>query len=104
MNIAINIEHVPEEEQFRLYQFLKNKFDVKSRDEIMNMSLSDFLRRGDICTRTRNLLRSAGLQTLLQVSQFPKSLFPKYRGIGKGTMKEIEDLLNRYGLDFSEEE
>lgn len=103
MTISFNIEQIPEADQFRLYQFLKNKFDVKSKDEMLNTSLSDFHVRGDISTRTNNLLKSMRLQTLLQLSQYPKSLFPKYRGIGNQTMKEIKDLLNKYGVEFAEE-
>lgn len=102
MNISINIEHVPQEEQFRLYQFLKNKFEAKSREEILNMELTDFENRGDICRRTRNLLGWLGVRTLLDLRRWSKSDFPRRRGFGKFTMKEIENLLNRYGFEFSD--
>jgi|SRR5579859_1297925 len=100
MNISINIEHVPEEEQFRLYHFLRNKFETKSRDEILNMELTDFENRGDICRRTRNLLAWLGIRSLLDLTGWSKFDFPRGRGFGKATMKEIENLLNKYGFEF----
>ncbi|MBN8856682.1 MAG: hypothetical protein BGO55_06280 [Sphingobacteriales bacterium 50-39] len=103
MNISINIESVPEEERFRLYQFLKNRFETKPKEEVLKMDPSEFLRRGDISRRTCNLLKSIKIQSLLELSQFSKYDFPKFRGFGKGTLKEIENLLNKYGLQFYEE-
>lgn len=94
---------VPEEEQFRLYEFLKTKFETKTKEEILKMGPLDFLRRGEISRRTCYLLMSIKIQSLYDLSQYSKYDFPGRRGFGKGTLREIENLLNKHGLKFFEE-
>ena len=103
MTIPINIETLPNEQQYRLYKFLKNKFDYAEKKEVMSMELQDLYYRREIGTRTIHQLKRLRINTIQDLANCQRSMFYGIRGIGDKSLVEIESILHKYGLEFTKE-
>lgn len=103
MIIPLNIESIPDDEQYRIYKFLKNKFDIPESDKVGSIDLQDLYVRGDIEKRTLNQLKLLRINTVQDLANCQRSMFYRKRGIGAKSLSDIESILHRYGLEFAKE-
>ncbi len=61
------------------------------------------IEKTELSTRTSNALRSAGLETVWDLTRITAKDLARIRGIGRNGASEVEDLLDRYGLSMRKE-
>jgi len=103
MIIPINIQSIPDDQQYLLYKFLKNKFEIPKVAEVLSLELQDLYERREIKRRTFYQLRSLRINTIHDLANYQRSMFYGVRWIGPKSLIDIESILHRYGLQFAKE-
>ena len=103
MNISINLDQLSDEEHYRIYTFLKLKFDAVEREKILLMDLHHVLVRQEIDTRVINLLKSRRIGTMQDLAGCQRSSLERINGMGPRGLRQIDRLLHNYGLQLAEE-
>ena len=104
MYLKFDINTLSLEEQKRLFQFLKEKFDKApgsnpqtkkhKREEYLNFELKDL----DLYPRALNLLTPIGVLTVKDLCNCSQSQLKNIDGFGNRCVNEIEYLLSDLGL------
>jgi DNA-directed RNA polymerase alpha subunit len=103
MTISINLDHLADEELHRIYAFLKLKFDETERQRALFMDLRDIHVQIYMDTRVINLLKSRRINTLKDLAACNRPTLQKINGMGPNGIRQIERLLNKYGLKLAHE-
>ncbi len=103
MHISIDLDKLSDEEHYRIYTFLKLKFDAVERKKILLMDLNHVLVRQEIDTRTINLLKSRRIGTMQELAGCQLSSLERINGMGPRGLRQILRLLHHYGLELAEE-
>lgn len=69
-------------------------------NKFQNMTIEDL----ELSVRSYNCLKRAGIQTVEELTQKTEEEMMKVRNLGKKSLKEVKDMLQKYGLDFKKYE
>ena len=103
MTISINIDHLSDDELYRIYTCLKAKFDQMEMNRVLAMDLRDRHVRIEIDTRIIFILESNRIITIKDLTACTRSTLLKIKGIGPRSLRQIERLFDTYGLELAGE-
>ena len=103
MTISICIDHLSDDELYRIYTCLKAKFDQEEMDKILALELRDMHVRIEIDTRIIYPLMTRRINTIKDLVACTRSTLLKINGIGPKSLRQIERLLRTYGLELAGE-
>lgn len=104
LNETVELRRVRDEvkEKDRELQQLRKMLNVSEPDMEMCKLLSTELVDMDLSVRTLNCLRSANIRTVGELMQSNKLELLQIRNFGKKSFCELDDLLDRLGLEWGE--
>lgn len=101
MTISICIDHLSDDELYRIYMCLKAKFDQVEMNSVFDMDLQDRFIRIEMSIRVIHILKGVRINTIKDLCAYTRSALLKIKGMGPRGFEEIEQLLGSYGLELA---
>jgi DNA-directed RNA polymerase alpha subunit len=103
MTISISIDHLSDDELYRIYVCLKGRFDQAEMNSVFDMDLQDRFIRIEMSIRVIHILKAIRINTVKDLCARKRSALLKIKGMGPRSLEEIERLLRSYGLELAGE-
>ncbi|WP_164735358.1 DNA-directed RNA polymerase subunit alpha C-terminal domain-containing protein [Pseudoflavitalea rhizosphaerae] len=105
--LTFDIDSLSIDQQKKLYEYLKEKFESTQADFKINITLSHELIEKDIKTlrlskKLDSILRTANISTLGSLCIKSRSDLLEIKAVGNRSVLEIESALNEWGLKLAE--